>query len=141
MQAKEYLDQIRICKNNIKHNLHRLDELKEMALATGSKELKADVIQVSLTNAGLEDTVGKYVDFEQSIREDIHRYLELKEKIVGEIENLNASPQYIQVLLERYNTCKRFEDIAVTMGYSYETIRHIHTKALIKFEKQYLEGD
>ena len=75
MQGKEYLEQIRLCKNNINNNLRRLDELREMALATGSKELKADVVQSSISDAGLEDSVGRYVDYEASIREEINKYM------------------------------------------------------------------
>ena len=140
MQGKEYLEQIRLCKNNINNNLRRLDERREMALATGSKELKADVVQSSISNAGLEDSVGRYVDYESSIREEINKYMDLKNKINKQIEELNAPPQYVELLMLRYCQFKRFEQIAVEMDYSYERVRHMHKEALIKFENQYLKG-
>lgn len=137
MTAKEYLSQIWKCQLIIKNNQTRLNELKELAMCTGSKELKPDVVQSSIKNAGLEDSVGRYVDFEQKIQNEIGEYLELKNKIVGEIQNLKASPQHIQLLLERYCSCKRFEVISVDMGYSYERIRHMHKEALEYFDEQY----
>jgi hypothetical protein len=140
MTAKEYLNQIRSCKVKLENDQRRLNELKEMALATGSKELKADVVQTSIANAGLEDSVGDYVDFEMKIREDIRKYLELEMKIVRQINSLHCGEQtnaYIELLLRRYDHGERFETIAIAMNYSYEYVRHLHNEALNSFEEQY----
>lgn len=140
MTAKEYLKQIRLFKYTIDNDLQRLEELKLLATATGSKELKQDVVQTSLRNAGLEDVVGDYVDFELMIRDEINEYLKLKSRIVGQINNLDAGERtanFVHLLLARYSSDMRFEQIALEMDYSYEHIRHMHKEALEAFEQQY----
>lgn len=140
MTVKEYLKQIKICRHLIENDINRLEELKLLATATGAKELKHDIVQTSIRNAGLEDKVGNYVDFENQIANEIDGYLKLKNHIVNQINNLSAgenTANYIQLLLCRYSSDMRFEEIAVVMNYSYEHIRHLHSEALGAFENQY----
>lgn len=139
MTAKKYLNQLMLCRNIINNDARRLDELREMAIATGSKELKADMVQTSVKNEGLEATVGEYVDFERKIIEEIKEYQRLKEKILQEIYHLNSDVKYIELLIYRYSVGQRFEEIAINMGYSFDRVRHMHTEALDAFEKQYKE--
>lgn len=144
MNAKEYLNQIRLYKNRLEHDMARLDELRALATATGSKELKADVVQSSIKNAGLEDTVGDLVDYERKIRADIDQYLRMKEKIISQINNLSAGEntnKYIELLLRRYNLGEFFEEIARAMKYTPSHVRHLHREALEAFENQYLKGE
>ena len=135
MTGKKYLNQLLLCRNVINNDVRRLDELRELALATGSKELKQDVVQKSLKNAGLEETVGEYVDFEIKIIEEVKHYQRLKEKILQEIYHMDSEVKYIELLILRYSQGLRFEKIAINMGYSYERIRHMHGEALEKFEE------
>ena len=139
MTGKKYLNQLLLCRNVINNDVRRLDELKELALATGSKELKKDVVQKSLKNAGLEETVGEYVDFEIKIIEEVKHYQRLKEKILQEIYHMDSDVKYIELLILRYSQGLRFEEIAINMGYSYERIRHLHGEALEKFGETYKE--
>ena len=143
MKAKEYLNQIRDCKNQINLDLRRIDELREYATSMGTKELKQDIVQTSIKNAGLEDMVGKIVDCERAVRDEIRAYLNLQEFIIAQIRGLEGgemSVTYIELLTRRYVQFERFEVISVEMGYSYEWIRHLHGDALAIFEKQYLEN-
>ena len=135
MTGKKYLNQLLLCRNVINNDVRRLDELRELALATGSKELKQDVVQKSIKNAGLEETVGEYVDFEIKIIEEVKHYQRLKEKILQEIYHMDSDVKYIELLILRYSQGLRFEEIAINMGYSYERIRHMHREALGKFEE------
>ena len=143
MKAKEYLNQIRDCKNQINLDLRRIDELREYATSMGTKELKQDIVQTSIKNAGLEDMVGKIVDCERAVRDEIRAYLNLQEFIIAQIRGLDGgemSVTYVELLMRRYVQFERFEVISVEMGYSYEWIRHLHGDALAIFEKQYLEN-
>ena len=139
MTGKKYLNQLLLCRNVINNDVRRLDELKELALATGSKELKKDVVQKSLKNAGLEDTVGEYVDFELKIIEEVKHYQKLKEKILQEIYHMDSDVKYIELLILRYSQGQRFEEIATNMGYSFGRVTHMHIEALEKFENSYKE--
>lgn len=140
MTTKDYLKQIRLYKHKVDNDILRLEELKLLATATGSKELKQDVVQTSIRNSGLENVVGDYVDFENRIKAEIDEYLRLKEIIVNQINNLSAGDQtvnYIKLLLCRYSCDMRFEEIALEMNFSYEYIRHMHKEALEVFGQQY----
>ncbi len=140
MTPKEYLNQVRDAKYQIESDLKRLDELRDLATATGSRELKQDIVQTSIKNAGLEEPVGKIVDCEAKIREEIKAYLDLKNFIVDQIRNLEAgelTSKYVQLLMRRYIDGESYELISVAMGYSYEWIRHLHSDALVAFGNQY----
>ena len=87
--------------------------------------------------------VGKIVDCERAVRDEIRAYLNLQEFIIAQIRGLEGgemSVTYVELLMRRYVQFERFEVISVEMGYSYEWIRHLHGDALAIFEKQYLEN-
>ena len=139
MTAKDYLNQIKDIKLTIRKEQERLAELKEMAMNTGTKELKQDVVQISIKNAGLEDSVGSYVDYEQKIYKRIEAYLELVDTIVDEIYKLNCNYKIKNALSLRYVYCLSMKDIANQMGYSFDWVRHIISQGLELFEEQYKE--
>ena len=139
MTAKDYLNQIKDIKLTIRKEQERLAELKEMAMNTGTKELKQDVVQSSIKNAGLEDSVGSYVDYEQKIYKRIEAYLELVDTIVDEIYKLNCNYKIKNALSLRYVYCLSTKDIANQMGYSFDWVRHIISQGLELFEEQYKE--
>ena len=139
MTAKDYLNQIKDIKLTIRKEQERLAELKEMAMNTGTKELKQDVVQSSIKNAGLEDSVGSYVDYEQKIYKRIEAYLELVDTIVDEIYKLNCNYKIKNALSLRYVYCLSMKDIDNQMGYSFDWVRHIISQGLELFEEQYKE--
>ena len=139
MTAKEYLNQIKDIRLVIKKEQERLAELKEMAMTTGTKELKQDNVQTSIENEGLEETVGNYVDYERKIHERIEAYLELMETIVDEIYRLNCNYKIKNAMALRYVYCLSMKDIANQMGYSFDWVRHIISQGLELFEEQYKE--
>ena len=77
MQGKEYLEQIRLCKNNINNNLRRLDELREMANRTpfddrGNPDITIDDISPVLVLEHLKKVNSKLAqDFRNLSLEDI----------------------------------------------------------------------
>ena len=139
MTAKEYLNQIRDTRQAITAELDRLRNMKELALAVGTKELKADRVQTSIKNEGLEGSVGNYVDYERKILERIEDYRKFEDRIVDEIYAMNCDYKLKHVIYLRYVHLRRLEDIANQMGYTYDHIRHLHSQALEVFAKQYRE--
>ena len=139
MTAKEYLNQIGDTRQVIEAERDRLRDMKELALSVGTKELKADRVQTSIKNEGLEGSVGNYVDYERKIIERIEGYLKLQDRIVDEIYALNCDKKFKEILNLRYVHLMRLGDIANQMGYTYTHIRHLHSQALEVFGKQYRE--
>lgn len=132
MTAKEYLGQLRTLRAGIRAAEKRLAELKEMATAMGTRELKQDVVQSSIKNKGMADAVVNYLDYERAIEVQRKEYLDLKDEIVKKILKLDG--RYAQLLLLRYGEDMRFEQIAEEMGYTYDWTRHMHGEALQAFE-------
>ena len=139
MTAKEYLNQISDTRQVIKAERDRLRDMKELALSVGTKELKADRVQTSIKNEGLEGSVGNYVDYERKIIERIEGYLKLQDRIVDEIYAMNCDKKFKEILNLRYVHLMRLGDIANQMGYTYDHVRHLHRQALEVFGKQYRE--
>ncbi len=139
MTAKEYLCQIKDVRVHIQGERERLANMKEIAMNAGSKELKQDVVQTSIKNAGLEESVGNYVDYERKIKEKIESYIELEDKISGEIYGLNCNVKLKHVLYFKYIHCLPMRQIANQMGYSVDWVKHIHSQGLKEFEEQYRE--
>ena len=139
MTAKEYLNQIEEVRTLVKSECERLANMKEMAMSLGTKELKQDMVQTSVKNAGLEESVGSYVDYEQKMQKQIERYIELEDRIVSEIYSLNCSVKIKQILCFKYIHCLTIRDIANQMGYSQDWVKHLHGQGLGVFESQYKE--
>jgi DNA-directed RNA polymerase specialized sigma subunit len=139
MTAKEYLNQIRDTRQVIEAERDRLRDMKELALSVGTKELKADRVQTSIKNEGLEGSVGNYVDYERKIIERIEGYLKLQDRIVDEIYAMNCDKKFKEIHNLRYVHLMRLGDIANQMGYTDTHIRHLHSQALEVFAKQYRE--
>ena len=140
--TKHYLLQIQTCKKRIRHNDRRLAELKELAMTPGTKQLKKDPVQTSLTNAGLEKSVGDYVDYERKIKMERDACINLMEMIIKQIHGLDAgenTPKYVDLLIQRYDDDLSLDDIADKIGNSPDHIRHIHREALDAFYEQYLK--
>jgi DNA-directed RNA polymerase specialized sigma subunit len=139
MTAKEYLNQVRDVRQAITAEIERLQQMKEMAMSIGTKELKADRVQTSIKNEGLEGTVGNYVDYENKILDRVAEYREFEDKIVDEIHGMNCAYKLKYIIQMKYIDMRRLEDIANEMGYTYDHVRHLHGQALEVFAKQYRE--
>ena len=77
----------------------------------------------------MEDIIVKMVDLENEINADIDSLVDLKAEMVSVIKNVR-NPE-LQTLLElRYLCFKTWEQIAVELGYSIESIYRLHREAL-----------
>lgn len=139
MTAKEYLNRIKEARMSIKAEKERLANMKTMAMSIGTKELKADRVQTSVKNEGLEGTVGNYVDYESKIIDRIEEYKELEEKIVDEIYGMNCDYKLKNVIYFRYVHLKSYKEVANMMGYTEQHIKRLHGQALKLFGQQYRE--
>lgn len=133
MKAKEYLMQIEILSVKIEQKKQRAKEYRDLALCSGGFDYK-ERVQTSNLGGQIEDRIIRYVSLESEITENIFMLQQMKDKITGEIHNLNNS-DYIILLYKRYVECKSLGQIAKDMHYSYDRIKHMHGNALMDFEK------
>lgn len=134
MKAKEYLMQIEILSVKIEQKKQRAKEYRDLALCSGGFDYSKERVQTSNLGGQIEDRIIRYVSLESEITENIFMLQKMKDKITGEIHNLNNS-DYIILLYKRYVECKTLGQISKDMHYSYDRIRHMHGNALMEFEK------
>lgn len=130
MTAKEYLQQIRKCDNQINNKLAEIKRLREFATSITST-LKEDVVQSgSGGKSRVAEAVDKIVDLEREINADIDKLVNLKREIMSVIDQLETP--FCDVLYKRYFQFMKWEEIAVDMHYTYQWVCELHGKALLK---------
>lgn len=135
--AKEYLLQVKATDTKINQRLRELEDLKRSMYSVRAIDYEGDKVQTSGSGDPYR-TVDKYIDMDKSINTAIDELVELKHKIIGEIQGMRNS-LYAELLYKRYIEYKSLWDIAREMHYSYNHIRHCHGLALLEFEKKYLK--
>ena len=133
MTAKEYLRQIELLNAKISRRQKQIDELHALAEGNGSPSL-SERVQTSMDGDKMSDAVSKYVDLESELEEMVCDLMVLKNRIIGEIEELD-DVRYVQILEKRYVDCMTFEQIAVDMHMDIRHIFRLHGYALLKFER------
>lgn len=142
MTAKNYLRQIRLLDQKISQRVEEAAELRQLAIGFHAVEIKEDAVQTSPDGDKLAEAVGRYVDMEEEIDRMIDDFVDLKHKIIGEIQGL-SDQRMVELLYLRYVKYMRLEEIACTMkkadgtAYSYEHIRWLHGISLRKFAESY----
>ena len=126
--------QIEILSVKIEQKKQRAKEYRDLALCSGGFDYSKERVQTSNLGGQIEDRIIRYVSLESEITENIFMLQQMKDKITGEIHNLNNS-DYIILLYKRYVECKTLGQISKDMHYSYDRIRHMHVNALMEFEK------
>ena len=76
-----------------------------------------------------EETVCKIVDLQNEINADIDNLVDLKRELRKTIESI-PNVDYRTVLELRYLNFRKWEEIAVTMGYRLRNVHYIHDKAI-----------
>lgn len=134
MTAKEYLMQIQ----RMKQTADSLGEKAE-ALRAEMEGLKAitydkDRVQVSPSDR-MSELMPRLIDLEEKYGKAIYQYHKAILIRTEQIASLGNSLS--KVLTLRYVDGQRWEQIAVTLGYSYRNVTRIHGKALAAFERRY----
>lgn len=135
MKVKEYLKQIEKLDKCIDQKQIECDSLRLLAESTGGIQY-GERVQTSPQGDMLEKKVVKYVQMEQEINDMINKFVDLKHKIIDEIQGL-SEVKHIDVLFKKYVQYKSLEQIAVEMNYSYPYIKELHGYALQDFERTY----
>lgn len=138
MTAKEYLQQLRMLDIKIRHRKEQVEELRALAMCSGSFASDGDRVQTSGSGDRMSEQVARYVDLQAEVEEIIRGYTERKDRIIREIHELSDA-RYVEVLFKRYVEFKRLDVIASEMGYTYEWIRMVHGHALQAFSRKYFE--
>lgn len=140
MTAKQYLSQVRALDVRIDQKIQEKEDLFSRALGNGSPALDPNKVQTSACGDPMGAAVDRYVDMEKEIDEMIDSFVDLKHRIIDQIQQL-SDPRYIELLYLHYIKYKRLEEVACMMRkrdggvYSYDHIVRIHGEALQEFAR------
>ena len=128
MTAKEYLGQAYRLDQRINSKLEQVMSLRD--LTTKATATMSDMPGGGSRNVyRMHDIIGKIIDLEDEINQDIDALVDLKREMVATIKAV-ADPE-CQTLLElRYLCFKTWEQIAVDMQYSTRNIYKLHDRAI-----------
>lgn len=135
MKVKEYLKQVEKLDKCINQRQVECDALRTLAESTGGIQY-SERVQTSPQGDTLERKVVKYVQIEQEINDMINSFVDLKHKIIKEIQGL-SDVKHIDILFKKYIEYKSLEQIAVEMNYTYQYVRELHGYALQEFSTTY----
>lgn len=131
MTPKQYLNQIQILDVRIRHRIEQLDELKALTAGIRSPVMNADRVQTSPDDRMLS-IISKWVDKERQINALVDRYVDIKDRIISEINSLD-DPRFVRILYRRYVRYDSLTVIAADMGYEYKWLCRMHGDALRAF--------
>ena len=128
MSTKDYLSQAYRIDQRINSKLAQVMSLRDLlGKATGT--LSGAPKAATPNPHTMEDTIAKMVDLENEINEDIDALVDLKAEIMRRIKRVENT-EYQTILELRYLCFKRWEEIAVDMGYSLRRLYELHDCAL-----------
>lgn len=139
MKAKDYLKQVELLDEKIDQRNKQIYDLRQMAVAGKGIDYSKDKIQTSVSGDAISEIVIKYIDLENDLNKQIDEFVDLKNKIINEIQSLKDI-NYVKLLYKRYIEYKRLEVIAVEMNYTYTYVRTLHGQALQEFDKVHTQS-
>lgn len=129
---KEYLRQLHRLEVCIEQRQEELNRLRELigcnAIDYGER------VQTSPSADSIPNEVIRRAELEADISRKIERFLQLKHKIINEIQSLDNAV-YVKILYMRYVEYKSLDEIAEKMNYSYRQVLRLHGTALKEFRK------
>lgn len=136
MKPKEYLSQAILLDHKIESNLEALSDLKTRVYSASPKP--SDDVRVQTSPSDPSALVDKMIDLELAINREIDQLVELKGRLMLEINGLDNNV-FSLLLMKRYILNKSLYEVAKEMSYSYGAIRNMHGQALEEFGRIYLK--
>ena len=132
MTSKEYLSQAYHLDQRINSKIEQISSLNELSTKCTST-ITGMPHSPNKGTSKMADTVAKIVDLENEINRDIDRLVDLKHEITTKVNEV-PNHEYRTLLEMRYICMKRWDEIAMAMGYELRYLYKLHSKALIFFD-------
>lgn len=127
MTAKEYLEQAHSMDLQIKSKIAQLRSIQ--SLSQKVTQVLTDMPKAQMLSSSLEDSVGKVVDLEREIREEITQLGKIRHDIEQKVALVK--PSEVRSVLElRYLAFMDWEEVATNMNYSRRWVLRLHSKGL-----------
>lgn len=128
MSAIDFLSQAYFIDLRINSKLEQLESLKALATKATST-LRSEVVSGTRDVHKREEIICKIVDLQNEINADIDSLVDLKRELRETIESIPVV-DYRTVLELRYLNFRKWEEIAVSMGYRLRNVHYIHDRAI-----------
>ncbi len=126
MKKKEYLQQYYYLDKLVKAKIEEIEKLESM-LIYKSPQFKDTGGSSSTVSS--DERLCKLIDLKCELEKEINSMIESKNKISQKINSI-SNIKYKTILTLRYINFKSFEEIAVSMNYSYRQVTRLHGFAL-----------
>lgn len=135
MAAKEYLKKIARMESYIQSKKERLAVLKEMSSGISSPKFDDVPRNPNKGRSRLEETILKYIDLENEIKED-EKKLEYEKLYLLEAIGRIEEPEYQTILISRYFKHQSWNDIANSLFYTKRWLYSLHGRALERLDEE-----
>lgn len=133
MNAKKYLEKIRIDDERIREKLHELEDLQNRQTVVSAVNYTGIKTVRKSNEASFEKTSDRIIDLINEINRETERFAEERHQIINRIQSLE-NHNFSQVLFKRYVEYKNNTEISEEMNYAYDYIIALLKKALKAFE-------
>lgn len=133
MNAKKYLEKIRIDDERIREKLHELEDLQNRQTVVSAVNYTGIKTVRQANEASFEKTSDRIIDLINEINRETERFAEERHQIINRIQSLE-NHNFSQVLFKRYVEYKNNTEISEEMNYAYDYIIALLKKALKAFE-------
>lgn len=130
--TKTYLQQLYWLKRNITRLKEQISDLEKDIADIRASDYSKDRVSISVRTSAVEEAALKLESHREALVVKQKEYGLLRAKIENEIESLD-NEVYKELLSLRYIQCKRWERVALLMGYSEAHVFELHREALAYF--------
>lgn len=129
MMAKEFLRQAYRLNELINSDLEELQNLRELSRSVSSPVFEEKISGTKSTDPPFVRYVGKIIDLEKQIQQEVDRLVKLKSDIREAINQMQNVDEKL-LLRYRYINFLNWEGICVNLNVSIRTVHRLHSSAL-----------
>ena len=135
MTAKEYLQQIYRLNELIEHDQREIELLRALFTHVSVPNTENERGEGGLDNhEKIGDVIANIDEYERKLNSEIDRYVDLRNEVHSKIMKVKNNDARL-ILFYRYMDFMKWEEIAVTMHYTFQWVHVLHKRALQDFEK------
>ena len=134
MNAKEYLEQVRLLNGRITRKIEEKEYLRNLATGVGSFGMNPDKVQTSRSNDMIGDAAASIADNEIVLAHAIVQSAAILKQLIKVIMQI-PDVRMQCLLMYRYVCLKKWKQIPECMGYAERNIFSLHDQALQEVEK------
>ena len=135
MTAKEYLQQIYRLNELIEHDQREIELLRALITNVSVTNTENERVKGGSDN---HDTIGDVIanidEYERRLNSESDRDVDLRNEVHSKIMKVKNNDARL-ILFYRYMEFMKWEEIAVTMHYTFQWVHVLHKRALQDFEK------